>query len=294
MLLDCAGRVLDLSVPRVMGILNVTPDSFADGGDFLSFPAALVRAERLVRDGADIIDVGGESTRPGAAAVSVDEELRRVIPVIEAITRRFPVVVSVDTSKATVMRAAAEAGAGMINDVFALRRDGAMSAAVATGLPVCLMHMQGVPGTMQSSPRYDDVLSDVRRFLLERVRACQQSGIPREKLLVDPGFGFGKTLEHNLALLSGLDRLAALGVPLLVGFSRKSMLGAVTGRPVDERMSASVSAALLAVQRGAAVVRVHDVSATVDALKVLRAVSEVDVRAAAADSYGGCSEESGD
>ena len=266
--------MLDLTVPRIMGILNVTPDSFSDGGDFFVPDAALNQAERMLGDGADIIDIGGESTRPGAEGVSDDEELRRVIPLVEAIVNRFAVIVSVDTSKPAVMRAAAAAGAGMLNDVRALRAPGALEAAREAALPVCLMHMQGAPRTMQDDPRYDDVVADVRRFLERRLAACEASGIPRHRLLVDPGFGFGKALTHNLQLLAGLNGLTDLGAPVLVGLSRKSMLGAITGRDVRDRVAASVAAAVLAVQRGAAIVRVHDVAETADALGVLRAVAE--------------------
>lgn len=273
-MLECGGRSLDLSVPRIMGILNVTPDSFSDGGDFFVPDTALWQAERMIGDGADIIDVGGESTRPGAEAVSDDEELRRVIPLIEAITNRFAVIVSVDTSKPFVMRAAAAAGAGMLNDVRALRAPGALEAARDVALPVCLMHMQGAPRTMQDNPRYDDVVADVRLFLAQRLAACAAASIARHRLLIDPGFGFGKTLTHNLQLLAGLDALTDLGAPVLVGLSRKSMLGAITGRGVRDRVAASLSAAMLAVQRGATIVRVHDVAETADALGVLRAVAE--------------------
>jgi len=275
MMLDCGGRLLDLTAPRVMGILNVTPDSFSDGGFFLSADAALRRAESIAAQGADIIDVGGESTRPGARPVDIDEELRRVIPVVEAIARRLPLPISVDTSKPAIMRAAADAGAGMINDVRALRLPGALTAARATGLPVCLMHMQGEPQDMQRDPHYVDVVAEVKAFLRQRLATCAAAGIDRARLLVDPGFGFGKGFAHNLGLLAGLRGLTELGAPILVGLSRKSMLGAITGRATGDRVAASLSAALLAVQRGAAIVRVHDVAATVDALKVLLAVADV-------------------
>ncbi len=274
MVLDCGGRSLDLTVPRIMGILNVTPDSFSDGGDFFVPDAALFQAERMIGDGADIIDIGGESTRPGAEDVSDDEELRRVIPLVEAIANRFAVIVSVDTSKPAVMRAAAAAGAGMLNDVRALRAPGALEAAREAALPVCLMHMQGAPRTMQENPQYDDVVTDVGLFLEQRLAACEAATIPRHRLLIDPGFGFGKTLTHNLQLLAGLNKLTDLEVPLLVGLSRKSMLGAITGRDVRDRLAASLSAAVVAVQRGATIVRVHDVAETADVLGVLRAVAE--------------------
>jgi dihydropteroate synthase len=271
--LRCGPHPLDLTRPRVMGILNVTPDSFSDGGRFASREAALSRARAMAAEGADLIDVGGESTRPGARSVSVQEELDRVIPVIEALAGDLPVPVSVDTSKPEVMRAAVAAGAGLINDVAALRRPGALAAAAALGVPVCLMHMQGEPGTMQRDPAYDDVVGEVAAFLAARVAACEGAGIGRGRLLVDPGFGFGKTLAHNLALLRGLPRLAALGLPVLAGLSRKSMIGALLGGvPVEGRLHGSVAAAVLAVERGAAVVRVHDVGPTVQALRILAAV----------------------
>jgi len=271
--LHCGRHTLDLTRARVMGILNVTPDSFSDGGDFATREAALRHARQMVADGADLIDVGGESTRPGAPPVSVAEELDRVIPVIEALANELAVPVSVDTSKPEVMRAAVAAGAGLINDVAALRRPGALAAAAALRVPVCLMHMQGVPGTMQQDPAYGDVVAEVAAFLAGRLAACEAAGIPRERLLVDPGFGFGKTLAHNLALLRGLPRLASLGVPVLAGLSRKSMIGALLGGvPVGERLHGSVAAAVLAVERGAAIVRVHDVGPTVQALRIVAAV----------------------
>jgi dihydropteroate synthase len=269
---DCAGRPLDLSRPRVMGVLNVTPDSFSDGGEFYAREDALRRAEHLVEEGADILDIGGESTRPGAVPVSAGEEIDRVVPVIEAIRSRVSVPLSVDTSKPEVMRAAVGAGAGMINDVWALRKTGALEAAAGAGVPVCLMHMQGDPRTMQAAPRYADVLSEVRGFLQDRIAACSAAGIDSERLLLDPGFGFGKSLAHNLALLAGLEEICSLGRPVLVGLSRKSMIGAVTGRPIDERLPGSLAAAVLAVERGARLVRTHDVAATVDALRLVRAL----------------------
>jgi dihydropteroate synthase len=272
--LDCAGRSLDLSRPRVMGVLNVTPDSFSDGGDFLSPDAALRQAERMVEEGADVIDIGGESTRPGALPVSAAEEIARVVPVIAAVVKWAPIPVSVDTSKPEVMRAAVDAGAGLINDVRALRLPGALETAAACGVPVCLMHMQGEPGSMQQAPAYADVVAEVADFLAARVDACVAAGIPRGRILVDPGFGFGKTLAHNLALLAGLPALGRLGVSVLVGLSRKSMIGALTGRAVGERLAGSLAAAVLAVERGARLVRVHDVAATVDALRVAWAVRE--------------------
>lgn len=272
--LSCGNRTLDLSRPCVMGILNVTPDSFSDGGRFRAAGAARDRAAEMAGEGAVLIDIGGESTRPGATPVSVEEELGRVIPAVEWVARNLDVAISVDTGTPEVMRAAAEAGAHLINDVRALGRPGALAAAAATGLPVCLMHMQGKPGTMQQDPCYRDVVAEVRDFLLARVAACVEAGIPRDRLLLDPGFGFGKTLAHNLALLRNLDVLAATGLPVLAGLSRKSMLGAILGgRPVDGRLHASVAAALLAAMRGACILRVHDVGPTVDALAVLGAAT---------------------
>jgi dihydropteroate synthase len=270
--LDCGGKPLDLSRPRVMGILNVTPDSFSDGGEYFAADAALQQARNMLAEGADIIDVGGESTRPGSCAVTVDEEIRRVVPIIGALAEELPVPLSIDTSKPEVMRAAAAAGAGLINDVMALREPGALAAAAATGLPVCLMHMQGRPRYMQQNPLYADVVEDISRFFRQRIDACEAQGIARQKLVIDPGFGFGKTLEHNLSLLKHLGELRQLGLPILVGMSRKSMIGALTGRPVQQRMLGSVAAAVLAVQAGARIIRVHDVAATVDALKVAHAV----------------------
>jgi len=266
------GLSFDFSVPRVMGILNVTPDSFSDGGRFVGLDAAMAQAERMVAEGADILDIGGESTRPGAAAVSLDEEMARVLPVIERLRATFEIPVSIDTSKPELMRAAVDAGAGMINDVCALAAPGAIAAAADTGVPVCLMHMQGEPRTMQTAPQYADVVADIIGYLGERVAECVAGGVARERLLIDPGFGFGKTLEHNLALLRRLREFQRLALPLLVGISRKSMLGTLTGRPVEERLPASVAAAVMAIERGARIVRVHDVAATVDAVKLWRAV----------------------
>lgn len=251
-----------------MGVLNLTPDSFSDGGRFLRPDRALEQARRMRREGADIIDCGGESTRPGAQPVTVQEELDRVVPVIAALCREIDAPVSVDTSKAEVMAAAVAAGARMINDVRALGGDGALEVAAKLGVPVCLMHMQGSPGTMQSAPRYGDVVSEVMKFLQERVEACLGAGLPRGHLVVDPGFGFGKTLDHNLALLRGLSRLGGLGLPVLVGLSRKSMIGQILEKPVEDRLYGSVAAALLAAEQGAHIIRVHDVGPTVDALEV--------------------------
>jgi dihydropteroate synthase len=271
-LLDCGGRTLDLGRPCIAGIVNVTSDSFSDGGRFLDPRRAVEHGLRLVGEGADLLDIGGESTRPGAVEVAVDEEIARVVPVIEALAREVPVPISIDTSRPEVMRAAVAAGAGFINDVRALRVDGALDAAAALGVPVCLMHMQGTPATMQDAPSYDDVVGDVHRFLTERMFACQLAGIDKRRILVDPGFGFGKTLEHNLALLRALARFGELG-PVLVGLSRKGMIGAITGHDEpSDRAAGSAAAALIAVQNGATIVRVHDVAITRDLLAVWRAV----------------------
>lgn len=271
--LDCNGRPLTLDRPRVVGILNVTPDSFSDGGLYADLDAAVAHGLAMVAQGADMLDVGGESTRPGAADVSEQDELARVLPVIEALAARTDKPISIDTSKPAVMRAAVAAGAGMINDVYALRREGALDAASALGVPVCIMHMQGEPRGMQDDPHYDDVVGEVHRFLADRLFACELSGIDKRKVLVDPGFGFGKTLEHNLELLRDLQRFTDLGSGVYAGLSRKSMIGTITGRtePAD-RAAGSVAAALIAVQQGAKLVRVHDVQATVDALAVWHAV----------------------
>ncbi|WP_271680749.1 dihydropteroate synthase [Thermomonas mangrovi] len=274
--LDCVGRSLRLDRPRVMGIVNVTPDSFSDGGAHFDAGAAIAHGLALAAEGADILDVGGESTRPGAQAVSVEEELRRTIPVVEALSRQLAIPVGIDTSKPEVMRAAVAAGAGMINDVFALRREGALDAAAALGVPVVLMHMQGEPRGMQANPEYDDVVGEVHRFLAERVFAAEMAGIPRTRIVVDPGFGFGKTREHNLQLLAQLQRFTELGVPVLAGLSRKRTIGELTGRDDPRaRVHGSVAAHLVAAQRGAMLLRVHDVAATVDALKVWQAVAAV-------------------
>ncbi|TGD71005.1 dihydropteroate synthase [Mangrovimicrobium sediminis] len=260
-----------------MGIINTTPDSFSDGGALyagarLDLDSALRRAEAMVEEGAAILDIGGESTRPGAAPVSEAQEMDRVLPLVERIAASLDVVISVDTSTPALMREAAARGAGLINDVRALRREGALEAAAATGLPVCLMHMRGEPGDMQHAPSYADVVAEVREFLCERSDACRAAGIDTQRLLWDPGFGFGKTVEHNLALLRGLPQLAAEGFPLLAGLSRKSMIGKLIGREVDQRLPASLALALLAAQRGARILRCHDVAATVDALAMLAAV----------------------
>lgn len=272
---SCGRHVLHLDQPRIMGILNVTHDSFSDGGRYVSLPAALAHARKMVAEGADIIDVGGESTRPGAREVGVEDELRRVIPVIEALVDSLCVPISVDTSKPTVMRAAVAAGAGLINDVRALREPGAVQSVAELDVAVCLMHMQGQPRTMQGEPHYHDVVAEVVNFLRDRVTACESVGIKRERLLVDPGFGFGKTLAHNLSLLRGLDALGELGLPLLMGVSNKAMIGAILNAPVQARLYGSVAAAVLAVRAGAHIVRVHQVGPTRDALAVCQAMRTV-------------------
>lgn len=271
MILDCAGKYLDLSAPRVMGVLNITPDSFSDGGRFFDPEQAIAQATAMVEEGAAVIDIGGESTRPGSEAVSVEEEIRRVVPVIEALAPALSVPISVDSSKPEVMLAAVEAGAGMINDVYALRREGALEAAASLDVPVCLMHMQGEPRTMQQNPHYDDVVSEVTEFLHRQVVRCSEAGISRERLLLDPGFGFGKSLQHNLSLLKHLDNVVSQGLPILVGMSRKSMIGAVLDATVDERLFGSVAVATLAAWQGARIIRAHDVKATVEAVKMVAA-----------------------
>ena len=276
--LDCAGRLLRLDVPRVMGIVNVTPDSFSDGGAHATADEAVAHGLKLAEEGADVLDVGGESTRPGASEVPLDEELRRVLPVVERLAKETSLPISIDTSKPEVMRAAVAAGAGMINDVSALRRDGALEAAAALGVPVVLMHMLGEPRSMQDAPVYDDVVAEVHRFLAERIFAAEMAGIDKKRIVVDPGFGVGKTLEPNLVLLAQLERFAELGVPVMAGLSRKQGIGALTGRGEPrERVHGSVAAALVAAQRGARLLRVHDVAATVDAMKVWNAVAAVPV-----------------
>jgi dihydropteroate synthase len=271
MYLQCGPHKLDLSRPVVMGVVNVTPDSFSDGGKFLDRSKAVDHARQLVEEGAAILDIGGESTRPGAAEVSVEEELRRVVPVVEALAG-MGAVISVDTSKPEVMKAAAAAGAGIINDVRALALRGALEAAAESGCAVCLMHMQGDPRTMQQAPSYGNVVTEVKAFLLDRAQSCRIAGIPAERLSLDPGFGFGKTLEHNAALLRELDTFADTGLPLVVGLSRKSMLQKILGRPVGERLYGSLALAVMAAMKGAHIVRAHDVAATADALKTVAAI----------------------
>lgn len=273
-MLRCGPHILDLETPVVMGVVNVTPDSFSDGGRFADPSIAVAHALRMVEEGARAIDVGGESTRPGAQAVSAAEEIRRVVPVIEALAARAGVPISIDTSKAAVMTAAVRAGATLINDVRALREPGALAAAAESGAAICLMHMQGEPRTMQVDPQYGEVVAEVRDFLGGRVAACLTSGIQRDRLAIDPGIGFGKRLEHNLALLAGLPALVGLGWPVMVGVSRKSMFGALLGRAVDERVAGGVAMATAAVLNGASIVRTHDVAPTLDAVKVAVALKE--------------------
>jgi dihydropteroate synthase len=277
--LDFAGRSLNLSRPVVMGVINVTPDSFSDGatlyrGSRLDIERAMARAREMVAAGAVILDIGGESTRPGASPVSVDEEMDRVLPLVARIAAELETIISVDTSSPELMSEAAAAGAGLLNDVRALTREGALEAAAASGLPVCLMHMQGEPENMQLEPYYADVVAGVCEYLEARVSSCEQHGIPRNRLLLDPGFGFGKSVTHNLQLLRGLPRLAAMGLPLVVGLSRKSLIGKLLGREVEQRLPASVALAVLAAERGAVVIRAHDVAATADAVAMWVALEE--------------------
>jgi len=272
MKMNFAGRTLDMSQCHVMGVLNVTPDSFSDGGRFDRLQQALAHARQMVEDGASFIDVGGESTRPGAKPVSLQQELDRVCPVVEAIAGELDVVISVDTSAPQVMTQAAALGAGLINDVRALTREGALQAAANTGLPVCLMHSQGEPDTMQNNPQYQDVCAQVSLFLAQRILAAQGVGIDSSRIMLDLGFGFGKSLEHNLQLLARAEQFTVLGYPLLLGLSRKSMLGAITGRNVEERLPASLAAATICAMKGASVVRVHDVRETVDVVKMAAAI----------------------
>lgn len=270
----CGKYTLDLTTPQVMGILNLTPDSFSDGGHFFSVDAAVQRAHAMVAEGAALIDIGGESTRPGAASVSTQEEIDRTIPVIERLAVELVVPISIDTRKPEVMAAAVAAGAGCINDVGALRAHGAIQTAVRLGVPVCLMHMQGEPQSMQQDPVYVDVVGEVKAFLAERIAACVEAGIARSSILIDPGFGFGKTLQHNLTLLRRLDELSALGAPLLVGVSRKSMIGTLLGgAPPSERVFAGIALAMHALSKGATIIRTHDVRATVDVVKMYNALA---------------------
>lgn len=272
MILHCGQFKLDLATPRVMGILNVTPDSFSDGGNFSKIDQAVAQAAKLIDEGADVLDIGGESTRPNATPVSLQQELDRVIPVIESLTKEINIPISIDTYKPAVMRAAIDAGASIVNDVKALQEEGALEVVATSDVAACLMHMQGTPQTMQESPQYDDVVSEVSNALLARVNACEKAGIGKHRLLIDPGFGFGKTRQHNITLIQQLDKLTQLGLPMLVGLSRKSVLGQVTGNDVDARLYASVAAAVVSAMKGAKILRVHDVSATVEALKVVSVV----------------------
>ncbi|MCL1037243.1 dihydropteroate synthase [Shewanella submarina] len=266
--LEAHGKTLELDAPVVMGILNVTPDSFSDGGEFAAYESACRHADEMVAQGAGIIDIGGESTRPGAADVALEEELKRVIPLVEYVARHHDVWISVDTSKPEVMRQAVKAGAHIINDVRALQEPGALEAAATSGVPVCLMHMQGQPRTMQQAPQYEDVVSDVKAFFRERIEACEAAGIPRERIMLDVGFGFGKTLEHNYQLLANLDEFHEFQLPLLIGLSRKSMIGGLLGREPKDRLAGSLAGALQSLQLGAHIVRVHDVEQTVDTVKI--------------------------
>ena len=276
-------RILDLSSPIVMGVLNVTPDSFSDGGNLFSdngpsinHDAAMRQVDIMQKAGAMIIDVGGESTRPGAEGISESEEIDRVVPIIEKISDRSDVAISVDTNKPDVMRAAVEAGASMINDVYALRQEGAMEAALELDVAICLMHMQGAPSMMQDQPNYQDISGDILEFMSRRLAACRSSGISADRIVIDPGFGFGKTHKHNVQLLAKLEQFQKLEVPLLIGLSRKSTLGYLTWKDVENRLSSGIAAAVIAVQRGANIVRTHDVESTVDALKIVDAIMQVD------------------
>ena len=276
--IQCAERELTLESPAIMGILNVTPDSFSDGGLYIDQESALCQAAKMQADGAVIIDIGGESTRPGAKAVTEIEELDRVIPIIEKLHQELDIIISIDTSKAMVMTEAAKAGAAMINDVMALRSDGALRAAQESSLPVCLMHMQGEPRSMQTQPHYHDVVTEVKTFLQQRAEQCMAQGISREQIIIDPGFGFGKTLAHNISLFKHLSEFEKLAFPVLIGASRKSMIGQITGKEVDDRLAGSIALAAMAALKmislnGAAIIRVHDVAETVDAIKIVRALA---------------------
>jgi dihydropteroate synthase len=276
MILDCAGKQLDLSEARIMGILNVTPDSFSDGGQFIGQDEALAQAKKMVADGAAIIDVGGESTRPGAAIVSVAEEISRVVPVIEAIQSELNIPISIDTSKPEVMQAAVEAGAGLINDVRALQVEGALEVAAASQLPICLMHAQGTPQNMQDDPQYDDVVSEVKHFIEQRIEICEKAGVDRTKLIIDPGFGFGKRARHNLRLMKHLTELNELDLPILVGVSRKSIIGKLLNVTVEERLAGSLALASVAVWQGAKIIRTHDVRETKQAIDICKHVMQVE------------------
>ncbi|SEF73625.1 dihydropteroate synthase [Vibrio hangzhouensis] len=270
MTLRANNKTLSLDTPQVMGIVNVTPDSFSDGGKFTSIDAAISQVESMIQAGVTIIDIGGESTRPGAPDVALEEELKRVIPVIKAIRERFDVWISVDTSKAEVMKQAVEAGADIINDVRALQEPGALEVAAQAGVPICLMHMQGQPRTMQSNPSYDDLLSDVSEFLAQRIDACEAVGIKKTQLILDPGFGFGKTLEHNYHLLAHLEKFHQFGLPLLAGMSRKSMIFKLLDKAPADCLAGSLACATLAAAKGAQIIRVHDAKETVEAMKIVQ------------------------
>ena len=267
-------RLLDLTSPKIMGILNFTPDSFSDSGKFFTLDKALFQVEKMLNDGADIIDIGGESTRSNAEIVTLEQELERVVPLVEAVRKRFDCLISVDSSKAEVFRQSALVGADILNDIRALQEPNALETAVELGLPVCLMHMQGTPQNMQQNPEYDDVVEEVADFLNQRIFACTMAGIPKEHIILDVGFGFGKTVQHNYQLLKHLNAFVASGYPVLAGLSRKSMIGNVINKPIDQRVAGSIAGALLAVQNGAKIVRVHDVAETADALKVWQAMNE--------------------
>jgi dihydropteroate synthase len=274
-LLHCADKTLQLDHPLVMGIVNVTPDSFSDGGRFFDPSKAIEHALDMIGQGADILDIGGESTRPGAAEVSVQQELDRVMPVLEALKQEVDIPISIDTSKPMVMQEALKQGAGLINDVRALQEEGALEVVAQSEVPVCLMHMQGKPRSMQEDPQYEDFVAEIRDFFQARLEACEQAGIARHRLVLDPGFGFGKTLDHNIRLLANLDRFLELGCPLLVGLSRKRMIGTLLGdAPLDRRVNGSVAAAVIAAMKGAAIIRVHDVGPTVEALKIVAAIRQ--------------------
>lgn len=266
-------KYLDLSSPQIMGILNITPDSFSDGGHFEQLDSALTQANAMLDEGADMIDIGGESTRPGAEQVSVQQELDRVIPVIEALDKRFDTIISIDTSKSQVMQEAVAAGANLINDVCALQAPGALDVAAQANVPVCLMHMQGQPRVMQHNPQYEDVVQEVLAFLQQRLEVCQQAGIPADQLIIDPGFGFGKSLEHNYQMLANLEVFHQLGMPVLAGMSRKSMLGTLLERDFGQRLAGNIAVATIAAQKGAQIIRVHDVKETVDAVKVVNMIN---------------------
>lgn len=269
-------RLLDLTSPKIMGILNFTPDSFSDSGQFFTLDKALFQVEKMLNDGADIIDIGGESTRSNAEIVTLEQELERVVPLVEAVRKRFDCLISVDSSKAEVFRQSALVGADILNDIRALQEPNALETAVELGLPVCLMHMQGTPQNMQQHPEYDDVVEEVADFLNQRIFACTMAGIPKEHIILDVGFGFGKTVQHNYQLLKHLNAFVASGYPVLAGLSRKSMIGNVVNKPVDQRVAGSIAGALLAVQNGAKIVRVHDVAETADTLKVWQAMVNAD------------------